>query len=75
MAVEEGQISGSQDLLEPVFYRPESIGTDEIVEMVKHRAEGRLNWVVGAGSETIRRVVSRMYQRGHTGPLWEHLIR
>ena len=75
IAIEEGQVSRSESILEPVFYRPRSIETGEIVDMVEKRAKGHLNWVVGSGTRTMEKIVSRMYSRGHSGPLWEHLIR
>ncbi len=75
IAVAQGQINRSQSLLEPVFYHSPAIGTAEIIRMVKERAEGRPNWIIGSGGETTAGVVSRMHRRGHTGPLWEFLIR
>ncbi len=61
--------------MRPVFYEPGRIGSDEIVRRLKKQAEGRPNWVTGAGGEATTRVISRLYSRGHTGPLWEYLIR
>lgn len=75
MAVEEGQIAKDQDLLNPVFYEPERIGSDEIVRRLEEQAHGRFNWVTGTGGEAAAKVIPRLYSRGHTGPLWEHLIR
>ncbi len=75
IAIEEGKISRYWDLLEPVFYRPDSIDIDEIVRRVQSQARDRPNWVIGSGGEQTARVLSRMYERGHSGPLWEHLIR
>ncbi|RJR28847.1 MAG: radical SAM protein [Desulfobacteraceae bacterium] len=75
LAVEEGQISETADLLEPVFYRPPHIDPGEILRRVKSRGKGRINWVTGTGGRRIANTMERMYQRGHSGPLWEHLIR
>ncbi|MFO7985973.1 MAG: hypothetical protein R6U38_08910 [Desulfatiglandaceae bacterium] len=61
--------------MKPVFYEPEDIGSHEIVRRVTQWADGRLNWVIGAGGEATARIISRMYSRGYTGPLWEYLIR
>jgi hypothetical protein len=33
-----------------------------------------MNWVIGAGGDETADIVSRLYARGHTGPLWEYLI-
>ena len=70
----EGQISASQNLLEPVFYRSPFISDVEILKRVEAHADGRLNWLVGAGESKATRILPRLYDRGHTGPLWEHLI-
>ena len=75
MAVEEGYISGTQSMLAPVFYESEFIRSDEIIQRVEAHAKGRPNWVFGAGGKDIAKIVSRLYSRGHSGPLWEHLIR
>jgi radical SAM superfamily enzyme YgiQ (UPF0313 family) len=73
-AVSEGQISASQNLLEPVFYRSPFISDIEILKRVEAHADSRLNWLVGAGESKATRILPRLYDRGHTGPLWEHLI-
>ncbi len=75
MALEEGAISSTDDLLLPVFYQAKDISPDEIMDMVKERSSGRANWVIGAGGQQTQRILKRMYQRGRTGPLWEMLIR
>jgi radical SAM superfamily enzyme YgiQ (UPF0313 family) len=75
IAAEEGQITWSQSILEPVFYHSPAIGTEQIIRMVKARAEGHSNWIIGSGGEETACIVSRLHKRGHTGPLWELLIR
>ena len=74
MAVETGAIVRNQSILQPVFYRPERIHTEEIIHKVKERANNRFNWVIGSGGEMTARIIAKMYSRGHSGPLWEHLI-
>lgn len=73
-AVREGQISLSQNLLDPVFYRSPFISDVEIMKRVEAHGGGRLNWLVGAGESKATRILPRLYDRGYTGPLWEHLI-
>jgi len=73
-AISEGQITASQNLIEPVFYRSPFISDIEIMKKVEAHADGRLNWLVGAGESKATRILPRLYDRGHTGPLWEHLI-
>ncbi|MFH0999078.1 MAG: lipid biosynthesis B12-binding/radical SAM protein [Pseudomonadota bacterium] len=75
IAVEQGQITRSQSLLEPVFYRSSAIGTEQIIRMVKARAEGHPNWIIGSGGGETAGIIAKMYKRGYTGPLWEYLIR
>jgi len=75
IAVEEGQIAEGRSIIEPVFYRSPYIDSDEIIRQVQKWANRRLNWVIGAGGEETAKIISRMYQRGHCGPMWEYLIR
>ena len=75
IAVKEGQIAEGRSILEPVFYRSAFIDSAEIVRLVQKEANRRLNWVIGAGGEETAKIISRLYQRGHCGPMWEYLIR
>ena len=75
MALQEGRISRSQSLLEPLFYESKGISSEEIVRRVSAHADRRPNWVIGSGGEATAGVISRMYGRGYSGPLWEYLIR
>jgi radical SAM superfamily enzyme YgiQ (UPF0313 family) len=74
-ALIEGRIHPEQNLLEPVFYESQAIGRDAIIERVKERAAGRVNWIVGSGGDEAGAVVERMYRKGYAGPLWEFLAR
>ena len=74
IALKEGQISPSQSLLPPVFYRSPHISDKEIMQVVENHANGRFNWIVGAGESKATRVLPKLYEKGYTGPLWEHLI-
>jgi radical SAM superfamily enzyme YgiQ (UPF0313 family) len=74
VALREGQIRTTQSLLPPVFYRSQHISDREIMKMVENHAAGRFNWLVGAGESKATRVLPKLYERGFTGPLWEHLI-
>jgi len=73
-ALREGQITALQNLLDPVFYRSPFISDVEIMKRVESYADGRLNWLIGAGESKATRILPRLYDRGHTGPLWEYLI-
>ena len=74
IAISEGQISRTENILEPVFYQAKFLSKKEIISLVEQYAKGRTNWMVGAGGEMTAKIISRMYDRGHYGPLWEHLI-
>jgi radical SAM superfamily enzyme YgiQ (UPF0313 family) len=75
MAVMEGQVPETLSILEPLFYRSPSIDADEIIPLVKKRAGDRPNWIIGSGGRETAGIIARLYERGHTGPLWEYLIR
>lgn len=75
IALREGQISEDQNLIEPVFYTPASVSHVCVARLVEEKAQGRDNWVIGAGGDKVTKILNRMYRRGHTGPLWEYLIR
>jgi radical SAM superfamily enzyme YgiQ (UPF0313 family) len=74
-ALREGQISESDDLLEPAFYQSRFIKSEEILRMVEKHAKGRENWIIGSGGDKTARLVAHLHKQGHSGPLWEHLIR
>jgi radical SAM superfamily enzyme YgiQ (UPF0313 family) len=74
-ALREGQISESDDLLEPAFYQSRFIKSEEILRMVERHAKDRENWIIGSGGDKTARLVSHLHKQGHSGPLWEHLIR
>jgi radical SAM superfamily enzyme YgiQ (UPF0313 family) len=74
IAVKEGQIKKTQNLLEPVFYRPSVIDMDKAVDLIMKKAGSRPNWIIGAGGDKAARTLSKMYDRGFSGPLWEFLI-
>jgi len=73
-AVAEGQVAAGDSLVEPVFYRPEAIGLEEIAALVGERAAGKNNWLAGSGGGQ-NEITARLYARGFTGPLWEFLAR
>jgi radical SAM superfamily enzyme YgiQ (UPF0313 family) len=75
IAVQQGQISENQSILEPVFYRSPQIDAEAIIRRVEKRAKGRPHWIVGSGGGKAAGIIARLYGRGHTGPLWELLIR
>jgi radical SAM superfamily enzyme YgiQ (UPF0313 family) len=74
VALREGQITGGQNLLQPIFYSSPNISVPEIMQTVENYANGRLNWIIGAGEAKATRVLPKLYRRGFSGPLWEHLI-
>jgi len=75
IAVKEGQIQKGANLLEPFFYRSPLIDSDEILRQIRQAAGERINWLIGGGGEDTAKIITRLYQRGHCGPMWEYLIR
>jgi len=74
LARKERKVGDTQDLLAPVFYQSEQIGSAEVLTRVRQQANGRLNWVIGDGGESVARIMAKMHARGRTGPLWEYRI-
>jgi radical SAM superfamily enzyme YgiQ (UPF0313 family) len=75
IALAEGKITSTTNLLEPIFYEADNIDRQTIEALVTARVGERINYVVGSGGTRSAATVSKMHARGHTGPLWEHLIR
>lgn len=75
MAVAEEKIAADTNLLRPVFYESDGITHQEIEKKILQKTGKRINWIVGSGGSKSAATVSRMHQRGYTGPLWEYLIR
>ncbi len=75
IALDEGKITADTNLLEPVFYQADNIDREAIEALVSARVGNRINCVVGSGGSMGAATVSRMHDRGYTGPLWEYLIR
>jgi radical SAM superfamily enzyme YgiQ (UPF0313 family) len=73
-ALREGQITQDQNLLQPVFYQSPHVNEREIMQIVEDHSAGRFNWMVGTGANKATRILPKLYERGLTGPLWEHLI-
>jgi len=74
IALQEGQLSSDQSILEPVFFQPPSISLADIARQLEVHAQGRYHWVRAAGGKQTSQILARLYKRGHTGPLWEYLI-
>ena len=75
IAMKEGKISDTTNLLKPFYYESDAISHDMIEKQVITRADQRINWIVGSGGDEAAITVSKMHKRGYSGPLWEFLIR
>jgi hypothetical protein len=75
LALQTGQIKDGADLMEPTFYWSPALQRETVLNRMKDHAANRENWVVGSGPPGMHRMMSRLYARGNTGPLWELLIR
>ena len=74
-ALAEGKINAHDNMLQPVFYQPDDLAPETMHSLVTRRANGRRNWVTGAGGTQAAAVIHALHRRGFTGPLWEHLAR
>ncbi|MEA3232876.1 MAG: lipid biosynthesis B12-binding/radical SAM protein [Thermodesulfobacteriota bacterium] len=75
IARREGRLAEAGSLVAPVFYRSAAIDGKVRVQRVKNWADGHPNRIIGAGGDKMANIISRMYERGYSGPLWEYLIR
>ncbi len=75
IAVEEGQISESQSLLEPVYYQSRMLGSKEICRYMEEFGQNKTNWIFGSRAQKASETMNKLYERGYSGPLWEFLIR
>jgi len=74
-ALAEGTITAAMNLLEPFYYESNAIDRPAIEALVRERAGRRMNWIIGSGGETGGAAIRKLHDRGHIGPLWEHLAR
>jgi len=75
LALQTGQIKDGADLMEPTFYWSPDLQRETVLNRMQEHAANRENWVIGSGPPGMHRMMSRLYARGNTGPLWELLIR
>ncbi len=75
IALAEGKITPTTNILKPIFYIPDAIDRLTIETLVTTRLGKRVNCIVGSGGPDEVTSVSKLHGRGYTGPLWEHLIR
>lgn len=75
LAVENKQITESQNLLEPIFYNSTDIDANRIKELIQEKFSGNTNFMHGSGGDEVATTLDKLYARGYTGPLWEFLIK
>ncbi len=75
IALKEGKIRTTTNLLEPVFYKADDIDLETIETLVTARVGKRINCVIGSGGSGGALTVAEMHKRGYVGPMWEYLIR
>ena len=74
MAVSDGVVDASDDLLAPRFYVSPEIGADALQAAVDSHAAGRPNWVVpGLGVRSDPALLAALRRMGCRGPLWNLL--
>ena len=74
LAVQEGQITRDANLLPPTFYWSRLITREKALAIIENTTKGQRNWCIGIKADETARILTRLYGRGHVGPLWEHMI-
>lgn len=73
IALEEGVVHATDDLLFPTFYRSTDL-TDSLLELVLSHASRRDNWlIVGTHEDEMRDMLARARDFDLRGPLWSYL--
>ncbi len=75
IALKEGKITSTTNLLEPVYYEADDIDLETIEDLVTDRLGKNINCVIGSGGSRGAVTISEMHKRGYVGPMWEYLIR
>ncbi len=74
MAVSDGVVAASDDLLVPRFYISPKVGAEGVRAAVGSHAADRPNWVVpGLGVRSDPGLLSALRRMGCRGPLWDRL--
>lgn len=71
-AMAEGQLQPGVNLVKPVYYLSPKLTLDQVLVALKRFASILPNWVVGDFDPGYESLVSRLRQRGVTGPLWSY---
>jgi radical SAM superfamily enzyme YgiQ (UPF0313 family) len=70
-----GQVDAQQSLLTPTYFQANELCRDDVMTEVQPRINGRTDRILGGGDAHTLAALAQLYERGHTGPLWEHRIR
>ena len=68
----EGLLQPEANLLKPAYYLAPGLTVESVLQTLKLFAAQSPNWVVGDFSPDYEKLVSRLRQRGVTGPLWSY---
>jgi radical SAM superfamily enzyme YgiQ (UPF0313 family) len=71
-AIAAGRIRRQSDLLAPVYYVEPGLTAEEIFAKLKEFSRRSPNWIAGDPDPGYLKMVSRLRQRGVTGPLWSY---
>jgi radical SAM superfamily enzyme YgiQ (UPF0313 family) len=71
-AVTEGQLRPGTNLLKPAYYLAPGLTLDQLMELLQGFSSQSPNWVVGGFDPAYEGLVTRLRQRGVTGPLWSY---
>jgi radical SAM superfamily enzyme YgiQ (UPF0313 family) len=71
-AIIEGQLQPGANLLKPAYYLAPGVSLNQLLELLNRFASQSPNWVVGDFDSANEGLVTRLRQRGVTGPLWSY---
>jgi lipid biosynthesis B12-binding/radical SAM protein len=72
LALQQGQVTASTDLLLPRFYYSPAIVRDDVETTIRYAYKGRRDRVFPVMES--ERLIPLLHRLGHIGPLWEKLI-
>ena len=72
-AVAEGCITAEQPLQEPVFYFSPKLAQETLDTALREAWAGRFNRIYPC--QEMQNRIRRLHERGHTGPMWDFLVR
>jgi hypothetical protein len=68
----EGSLPADSNLLQPAYYLAPGLTLEGVLEQLNGFARRAPNWIVGSFDPGYEKLVTRLRQRGVSGPLWRY---